>query len=352
MTTRASTVRSAAPPAEASGEPLAASPSLSQARPAAGAAGRVFGVNVLLGVLGLASAAFVVSRLFESWRVKPGGSHLISVFGQRLSYPVANTGAIAVIGLAALGLLMTGAALRCLVRELVADRRFAQALAARSPLPHGGAWVITDAEPLAFCAGLLRPRIYVSTAALELLDDDALAAVLAHERHHVVCRDPLRLACGRALLAGLFFIPALRRMIERQQALAEIAADEAAILSDGIDRSALASAMLTFSEGAGAEGVGVDPERIDYLLGEPAASPLPLALCIGSAALLLLLSTAALLVARVSSGTATLAPPGLSGEPCIVVLAMIPAAAGIIGVVFARTRRTRRARSAVQLAHE
>jgi hypothetical protein len=187
------------------------------------------------------------------------------------------------------------------------------------------------------------PRIYVSTAALELLGDDALAAVLAHERHHVVCRDPLRLACGRALLAGLFFIPARRRMIERQQSLAEIGADEAAVLSDGVDRSALASAMLSFSQASGTDGVGVDPERIDFLLGQPSGSPLPLALCIGSVAVIGLLSAVALLVAQVASGTATLAPPGLSSQPCIVVLAMIPAAAAIAGVARARARGARRA---------
>jgi Zn-dependent protease with chaperone function len=348
MSTAGSTVQSVAPPSDAPVSPVAGA--ASQATPAASAAVRMFGVNVLLGLLGLASAAFVVSRLFESWRVTSGGSsHLISVFGQQLSYPVANAGAIAVTALAALGLLMTVAALRCLVRELIADRRFTRALEARSPVPLDGAWVITDDEPLAFCAGLVHPRIYVSTAALELLADDALAAVLAHERHHVLCRDPLRLACGRALLAGLFFIPALRRMIERQQSLAEIGADEAAILSDGVDRSALASAMLSFSHATGGDGVGVDPERIDYLLGEPTASPLPLALLLGSIATMLLLSAVALLLAQVASGTATLAPPGLSSQPCIVVLALIPATAGLGGLACARARA---ARGLLPLAHE
>jgi len=349
MSPTASPVHSVTRSAEVPGSQGTAAPSVAQARPAASAAGRVFGVNILLGLLGLASAAFVVSRLFESWRVtSSGSSHLISIFGQRLSYPVANAGAIAVAALAVLGLLMTAAAVRCLVRELIADRRFTRALAGRSPVPLGGAWVITDDQPLAFCAGLLHPCIYVSTGALELLDDRALAAVLAHERHHVVCRDPLRLACGRALLASLFFIPALRRMIERQQSLAEIGADEAAVLSAGVDRAALASAMLSFSEG-GANGVGVDPERIDYLLGEPTASPLPLALYIASAAALLLLSGLGLILAQVASGTATLAPPGLSSKPCILVLAMIPAGAGTIGLAFARARR---ARSTVPVADE
>ena len=48
-----------------------------------------------------------------------------------------------------------------------------------------------------------------STGALDLLDGPALDAVLAHERHHASRHDPLRLACGRVLAAGLFFIPSL-----------------------------------------------------------------------------------------------------------------------------------------------
>lgn len=178
-------------------------------RPAAIAAGRVFAVGTLLGVLGLASAVFVITRLFESWRVTSlPASHVVWVFGQRLSYPVANTGAIVVTVLAGLGLLMAGAATWAVVRELVADRSFRRALGARSRLPLQQAWVISEDRPQAFCAGLLRPRVYVSTGALELLDDPAVAAVLAHERHHARRHDPLRLACGRVLAGGLFFVPA------------------------------------------------------------------------------------------------------------------------------------------------
>src|ERR1700722_7640444 len=232
MTPIASPVLPIAPPAEAARSVAAPLPWRGPAPSASSAGARVFGASLLLGMLGLASAGFVISRLFESWRVASGGSrHLISIFGAQLSYPVANAGAIVVSVLGGLGLLMAGAAARSLGRELLADRRFARALAARSPLPLGGAWVITDDEPQAFCAGLLRPRIYVSTGALDLLDGAPLAAVLAHERHHALRHDPLRLACGRALVASLFFIPALRRMVERQAALAEMPADDAAVLS-------------------------------------------------------------------------------------------------------------------------
>jgi Peptidase family M48 len=301
---------------------------------------------MLLGGLGMASAIFVITRLFESWRVTPSSSsHHVWVFGQRLSYPVANTGAVVVTILAGLGLITAGAAAWAVTRELVADRRFRRALAARSPRPLHGAWVLDDERPQAFCAGLFQPRVYFSTGTVEMLDPPALAAVLAHERHHATRRDPLRLACGRALAAALFYIPALRRLVNRQHALAEISADEAAVVSAGGDRSGLANALLWFSQARDGRALGVDPERIDYLIGERPSWRLPIALAVGVAATLVLLIAVAVLAARSAAGSATLAPPFLSSQPCVAVLAMIPAATTVVGIRYARRRRTPQSRA-------
>ncbi len=323
-------------------EPGAGAEAPDPQRPAAAAAGRMFGLSALLGALGLASAVFVITRLFESWRVTSGAaSHHISVFGQRLSYPAANTGAIIVTVLAGLGLLAAGAAAWAIMREVLGDRRFKQAVAARSPLPLHGAWLIDDDRPQAFCAGLFHPRVYLSTGTVKMLDAPALDAVLAHERHHASRHDPLRLACARALATGLFYMPALRRLVRRQHALAEISADEAAVISAGGDRSALASAILSFSQSSDERAAGVDPERIDYLIGERPHWRFPIALCLSGVVALSLLIALALLAAHAAAGSATLAPPFLSSQPCVAVLAMIPAAAAVVGVAYARTRGER-----------
>jgi hypothetical protein len=341
MMTPAPPVQPTALTAGTSAKPRPPVPAGEPQRPAALAASRAFGAGVLLGALGLGSAGFVISRLFESWRVTPGSpSHAISVFGQRLSYPAANTGAIVVTALAAVGLLMAGAAAWRAARELLACRTFSRAIAARSPRPLDGAWVIDDGRPQAFCAGLLRPRVYLSTGALELLDEPALAAVVAHERQHARRHDPLRLACGRVLVSGLFFIPGLRRLTQRQDALAELGADEAAVLTARGDRSALASAMLSFSEAGGADAPGLDPERIDHLLGEGVQWGLPVAVCVAAAVALSALIALAVLLGQAAAGSATLAPPFLSAQPCVTVLAMIPAAGALIGWAYARARRT------------
>ena len=158
--------------------------------------------------------------------------------------------------------------------------------------------MIDDDRPHAFCAGLLSPRVYVTSGALAILDESALEAVLAHERHHARRRDPLRLATSRVLTRAMFFLPALGELDRGQQALAEMSADESAIEAAPGNRSALARAMLTFSDASEADdSVGIDPARVDYLLGEPPRWRFPAMLCLVAIGLLALVVTTAVLVA-------------------------------------------------------
>ena len=321
----------------------AAESGLAQDRPAATAAARVSRASLVLGGLGLASAVFVVTRLLESWRVTPrAASHQISIFGQKLSYPAANVDAIVIVLLAALGLVVTARALTGAARELQASRRFHRFLSGEQPQALPGALLIDDAQPRAFCAGLLRPRVYVSTGALALLDDAALSAVLAHERQHARRRDPLRLAAGRVLARALFFLPGLGDLVERQQALAELSADESAVNDLPANRSALARAMVSFSDAPPAGGsAGVDPARVDYLLGDSPSWRFPALLCLVATSVLVLLVAVAVLAGQVASGSATLALPFLSHQPCILVLAATPALLGVLAANYRRRLRLR-----------
>jgi Zn-dependent protease with chaperone function len=291
-----------------------------------------------LGGLGLASAIFILVRLIESWRVTTDAvSHHISILGQSVSYPAANVEAVLLVALAAMGAVVVTVAVSAAVREGWRSRRFMRRLAGMNPQARHGALVIGDSSPRAFCAGLLRPRVYVSTVAVEVLDEAALEAVLAHERHHASRRDPLRLAAGRVLAQALFFLPGLRGLADRQQALAELSADERAVDAVPERRSALARAMLSFSDASGTEGTGgVDPARIDYLLGEPPSWRFPALLFLAGGVIIALLVTLAWFAGQLASGSATLALPFLSRQPCIVVLALIPALAGSLGVACAR----------------
>ena len=317
------------------------------AHAAAAAAGRVWTAGFALGGLGLGLSLFVVWRLLLSWRVSPhAAAHDVSILGHRLSYPAANLDAVVILVLAGVGLVAVAMTILGSVRELVADRSFQRGLAASAPRPLNDALVIDDERPNAFCAGLFHPRVYVSSGAVALLDESALDAVLAHEAHHARCHDPLRLAAGRVLARALFFVPGLRELVRRQQALAELGADESAINAAAEHRSALARAMLTFADSSGpAAPVGIDPGRVDHLLGEAPRWRFPTLMCCAAAGVIALLGAIAVLASHLAVGSATLAPPFFSGQPCVVALALIPAV-GLMGAYLGRAVARARRRAA------
>jgi Zn-dependent protease with chaperone function len=307
-------------------------------RTAIRAADRLHLAGVALGVLGIASLGSVVARLTETWRVSPqAAAHHVTLVGLSVSYPTANLDAIVVLVLAAFGL---AALVRLLIAgagELVRSLRFTRGLEPHIRGTIEAAQLLEDAKPRAFCAGLLRPRIYVTTGAVQQLDADALAAVLEHERHHARRRDPLRLAAARAVSSALFFVPGLREIVRQQLALAELSADECAVAGQGAP--ALARAMLAFADSV-QPGVGFDNGRIDQLLGDPPPWRFPGAVCAGAAAVLLAVAAVGVLAGEVAAGSATLAPPFLSKQPCIVVLAAL-AVASLMAAAAGLRRATR-----------
>lgn len=188
---------------------------------------------------------------------------------------LAAGGPASLLGLAMAMLAVTagGLGLNSIRRQLRASRRYLtrQELSTESIEVHGVRCRLIDSkEPRAFCAGYLRPRIYLSRGTLEQLEPSEVRAVLAHEDHHRARRDPLRLLAARALAEALFFIPILRRSSERYAALGELAADEAAVKVLG-GRGPLASALLKFSASTTqpAAVVSLAPERVDHLMGDP-----------------------------------------------------------------------------------
>ena len=141
--------------------------------------------------------------------------------------------------------------------------------------------VLASDAPLSLTLGALRPRIVVSEGLLAALEPRAVEAVLAHERAHARRRDALRGLLARAL--SWPHLPAVRRALLAELALAtERACDEAAAARSG-DRLLVAETILAVEKGAGgrahagalaaAFGASAVPPRIESLLAEPA--PLP-----------------------------------------------------------------------------
>jgi Zn-dependent protease with chaperone function len=145
---------------------------------------------------------------------------------------------------------------------------------------------VADPAASAFCAGLLRPRVLVTSGMVASLADQELDAVLVHEAEHARRRDPLRRLVGRAAADVLFWLPLVGWWSRRRLEDAELAADRAAI--DRVGRSPLARALRATAipaapaaVGAGLDGAG--PARVRQLLGEelPPGRP-PLAACLVS----------------------------------------------------------------------
>ncbi len=301
-----------------------------------------------LGVAGLGLCALVLAAGIHSVRVAPGAAHRVDLAGVRLTYPVVNAAAVLLLGLAVLGGAVLLVTARAAWRQVQATRRMTRSLPVIRRLAGQPSVLLVAADaPVAFCAGWLRPRVYVSTGVLDRLSDRELQAVLAHERQHRALRDPLRLAVGRVLCQALFFLPVIGALHSDYADAAELTADAAALVALDGAGGALASAMLTL--GAAGDGeVAISSRRVDALLGQPVDWQRPrLLLSTGLVTLALLVA----LVWRASAGAsieASLNLPIASSQPCILVLALVPVLAGIAAAL---TRRPVRARGDARLAH-
>lgn len=180
-------------------------------------------------------------------------------------------GAAAVLAPAALIALSLGAALLGTFR---AARAVATTLRWRSlgAGPHGSV-IIGGSDVIVAAAGLVHPRIVVSAGALAVLDDDELAAGLAHEDGHIARRHHLLLAYAECCRAVGRVLPGTRRAVSEFRFQLERDADEWALRRDH-DPCALASAICKAATTRGpAEpalvtlGGGAIERRVDELLG-------------------------------------------------------------------------------------
>lgn len=144
-------------------------------------------------------------------------------------------------------------------------------LAARLDLT-GRIDLIDSQEPNAFCYGLVRPRICLTTGLLRCLKPKELEAVLWHERHHLNHRDPVRLALVEAIKTSLFYLPVVGSVGRRFADLKELRADDEAVRRVSARHLTSALKRLLPSTAAGVAQVsvaGLSPAtyRIERLLG-------------------------------------------------------------------------------------
>lgn len=128
-----------------------------------------------------------------------------------------------------------------------------------------------EAPNTAFCAGALRPTVFVSVSLASTLAPAALEAVLVHEQDHAARYEPLRRALSWAVARTLFFLPLVGWFAGRATEAAELRADRAVLARVG--PAPLAKALwLLWTEpplhGAAAFA-GLAQLRTAQLLGDP-----------------------------------------------------------------------------------
>jgi Zn-dependent protease with chaperone function len=182
----------------------------------------------------------------------------------------------------ALGSVVAGsvALLRASVRARRRARAWRSLLLTSRYEPGLGAHVVALATPLAFTAGLWRPRVFVSQALVHDSDPETLAIVLAHEHAHARRRDVL-VAELTAWGLGLFARRARVRLQAELALSAERAADECAARASG-DRLAVAAAIIHLAQHAAVApplgfarasfGAGNIDARVAALMAPPAAA--------------------------------------------------------------------------------
>lgn len=95
--------------------------------------------------------------------------------------------------------------------------------------------VFKDGKPYAFCLGIRSPKIYLSTATVEMMGKAELEAILLHERYHLNKKDTFVMLLATLAKLAFPFFPLLSDFINSYSIDREIKADKEAIKNVGSD---------------------------------------------------------------------------------------------------------------------
>ena len=138
-----------------------------------------------------------------------------------------------------------------------------------------GSVIVGGPDVAVAAAGLVRPRVVVTAGALAALDDDELAAGLAHEQGHIARHHHLLLIYAECCRALARFLPGTRRAVAEFRFQLERDADEWTLRRHH-DPCALASAICKAATHGtppviAALGGGAVERRLDVLMAPPPA---------------------------------------------------------------------------------
>jgi Zn-dependent protease with chaperone function len=204
----------------------------------------------VVAALGLAGLTLAV----HTTALGGGLSHLIGacVLRLRATYATPGGAMVAGLGLTLAGAVVARTALTAMTHLRAAGRQALQhAQTARlvgRPEPALGATLIDHPQPAAYCVAGRDPTVVLTTGAVQALDADQLAAVLAHERAHLTGRHHRLIAMARIGRQVLPFVPLMRDADAQVARLAEMHADDAATRT--CEPAPLATALVILAAGA------------------------------------------------------------------------------------------------------
>jgi Zn-dependent protease with chaperone function len=121
--------------------------------------------------------------------------------------------------------------------------------------------------PVLAVVGVFRPRLFIADGVLNALDEDELAAALAHEAAHVAARDHFKLSTMRACRDVFATFPGSRALERAWAAEAEAAADERAARGGTAVALSLAAALIKIARITPEASAAILPVGA-YLIGD------------------------------------------------------------------------------------
>jgi Peptidase family M48 len=205
-----------------------------------------------------------------------GGLLAACVMEVRARYAYPGAVALAGAGLAvAVIARLSWCAARTLGRAVVARRRHRDGIAVAGRVdPRLGVVVLDHDEPAAWCMPGTRRQVVLTSAAVEVLDPQQLAAVLAHERAHQRGRHHLMISLAGAMTAAFPRVPGFRLAHQQVARLAELMADDAAAAA--APRLTVAGALLALGAPAPAIALGAGGSDTAARVRRLISAPLPL----------------------------------------------------------------------------
>jgi len=86
-------------------------------------------------------------------------------------------------------------------------------------------YIVKDKNMYSFCAGILQPKILITTTLASSLSNRELEAVFLHEKAHIKNHDPLKLLFGKTVSWLFFFLPVFSQLYKNMEGTNELLAD-------------------------------------------------------------------------------------------------------------------------------